>query len=101
MLDLASDLHDTCRLMGHSRHQFYKIRRSFQTFGPDALIDRTPGARPNRVPAEIEAAILDHTLAHPYQGSTRVEQELRLKGRSGVIWWRARRMAASRPSHKA
>ena len=35
---------------------------------------------PNRVPAEIEAAILDHALAHPCHGATRVEQELRLKG---------------------
>ena len=86
LLELASDLDNVskaCKLMGYSRQQFYEIRRNFQTFGADGLIDRTPGARgphPNRVPTEIEAAILDHALAHPCHGATRVEQELRLKG---------------------
>ena len=32
------------------------------------------------MPTEIEAAILDHVLAYPCHGATRVEQELRLKG---------------------
>jgi hypothetical protein len=32
------------------------------------------------VAAEIEAAILDHALAHPCHGALRVEQELRLRG---------------------
>jgi len=32
------------------------------------------------VAQEIETAILDHALEHPCHGSTRVEQELRLKG---------------------
>ena len=53
------------------------------TYGAEGLIDRLPGAKgphPNRVSAEIEQAILDHALAHPCHGSTRVEQELRLKG---------------------
>jgi transposase InsO family protein len=70
-------------MMGYSRQQFYEIRRNFQTYGADGLIDRLPGAKgphPNRVAAEIEAAILDHALAHPCHGATRVEQELRLKG---------------------
>jgi hypothetical protein len=42
-----------------------------------------PGAKwphPNRVAAEIETAILNHALEHPYHGAMRVEQELRLKG---------------------
>jgi transposase InsO family protein len=86
LLELATDLDNVskaCKLMGYSRQQFYEIRRNFQTFGADGLIDRTPGARgphPNRVPPEIETAILDHALANPCHGATRVEQELRLKG---------------------
>lgn len=86
LLDLAKDLDNVskaCKLMGYSRQQFYEIRRNFQTFGADGLVDRIPGARgphPNRVAAEIEAAILDHALDHPCHGPTRVEQELRLKG---------------------
>jgi len=68
LLELASDLDNVskaCRLMGYSRHQFCEIRWNFQTFVAPGLIDRAPGARgphPNRVPIEIEAAILDHAL---------------------------------------
>ena len=86
LLDLAKDLDNVskaCRLMGYSRQQFYEIRRNFQTYGAEGLVDRLPGARgphTNRVPAEIEKAILDHALQHPCHGATRVEQELRLKG---------------------
>jgi transposase InsO family protein len=86
LLELASDLANVsraCKLMGYSRQQFYEIRRNFQTYGAEGLIDRLPGARgphPNRVSAEIEQAVLDHALVHPCHGAVRVEQELRLKG---------------------
>ena len=86
LLTLAKELENVsraCKVMGYSRQQFYEIRRNFQTYGADGLIDRLPGPRgphPNRVPAEIESAILDHALAHPCHGALRVEQELRLQG---------------------
>jgi transposase InsO family protein len=86
LLELAAELSNVskaCKVMGYSRQQFYEIRRNFQTYGAEGLIDRLPGAKgphPNRVSAEIETAVLDHALAHPCHGSTRVEQELRLKG---------------------
>jgi hypothetical protein len=86
LLQLAQDLENVsraCKVMGYSRQQFYEIRRNFQTYGAEGLLDRLPGAKgphPNRLPAEIETAILDHALDHPCHGSTRVEQELRLKG---------------------
>lgn len=63
LLDLAKELSNVsraCKVMGYSRQQFYEIRRNFQTYGADGLIDRLPGAKgphPNRVPAEIEKAI--------------------------------------------
>jgi transposase InsO family protein len=86
LLELASELSNVsraCKVMGYSRQQFYEIRRNFQTYGAEGLIDRLPGAKgphPNRVPAEIEQAVLDHALVHPCHGALRVEQELRLKG---------------------
>ena len=86
LLELASDLGNVskaCRVMGYSRQQFYEIRRNFQTYGADGLIDRLPGPKgphPNRVAAEIETAILDHALAHPCHGPMRVAQELVLRG---------------------
>lgn len=86
LLELAADLSNVsraCKVMGYSRQQFYEIRRNFQTYGAEGLIDRLPGARgphPNRVSAEIEQAVLDHALVHPCHGAVRVEQELRLTG---------------------
>src|SRR5215470_6974822 len=86
LLELASDLGNVskaCRVMGYSRQQFYEIRRNFQTYGADGLLDRLPGAKgphPNRVAAEFETAILDHALAHPCHGPMRVAQELVLRG---------------------
>jgi transposase InsO family protein len=86
LLELASDLGNVskaCKVMGYSRQQFYEIRRNFQTYGADGLIDRLPGPRgphPNRVSADIEQAVLDHALAHPCHGPMRVAQELVLGG---------------------
>jgi transposase InsO family protein len=86
LLELATELGNVskaCRVMGYSRQQFYEIRRNFQTFGAEGLLDRLPGARgphPNRVAAEIETAILDHALTHPCHGPVRVAQELMLRG---------------------
>jgi transposase InsO family protein len=86
LLELAADLGNVskaCKLIGYSRQQFYEIRRNFQTYGADGLIDRLPGPRgphPNRLPEPIEQAILDHALAHPCHGPMRVAHELALQG---------------------
>ena len=86
LLELASDLGNVskaCKLIGYSRQQFYEIRRNYQTFGAEGLVDKVKGPRgphPNRLPAEIEQAILDHALEHPTHGPMRVAHELALRG---------------------
>jgi transposase InsO family protein len=86
LLELASDLSNVskaCRMMGYSRQQFYEIRRNFQTFGAEGLLDRLPGPKgphPNRVEADVEEAILDYCLLNPTSGCLRVAQELALNG---------------------
>ena len=48
LLELASELDNVskaCKVMGYSRQQFYEIRRNFQTYGSEGLIDRLPGPR--------------------------------------------------------
>jgi transposase InsO family protein len=86
LLQVAQELGNVskaCRMMGYSRQQFYEIRRNYQTFGAEGLIDRLPGARgphPNRVSDEVEKAILDHGLEHPTHGAQRVADELLLQG---------------------
>ena len=74
LLELATELGNVskaCKIMGYSRQQFYEIRRNFQTFGLEGLLDRLPGARgphPNRVDEAVEAAILDNSLSQPTHG---------------------------------
>lgn len=86
LLELAKDLQNVskaCKVMGYSRQQFYEIRRNYQTFGSEGLVDKLPGPRgphPNRVNEEIETAILEHSLAFPTHGPVRVAQELALRG---------------------
>ncbi|PSJ20573.1 IS481 family transposase, partial [Halomonas sp. ND22Bw] len=86
LLELAKDLQNVskaCKIMGYSRQQFYEIRRNYQTFGSEGLVDKLPGPRgphPNRVSEEIETAILEHSLAFPTHGPVRVAQELALHG---------------------
>ena len=100
LLELAGQLGNVsraCRIVGYSRQQFYEIRRNFQTYGADGLLDRIAGPRnphPNRVGEDVEKAILDHCLAHPCHGALRVANELALAGiqvsSSGVrgVWSR-------------
>lgn len=88
MLELAGELGNVsraCKIMGYSRTQFYEIRRNFQTYGADGLLDRLPGARgphPNRVSDEIEQAVLDYSLKYPSHGCLRVAQDLVLSGKN-------------------
>lgn len=100
LLQLAQELNNVsraCRIVGYSRQQFYEIRRNYQLYGADGLIDRLPGPKgphPNRVGEEVEKAILDHSMQYPTHGCTRVAQELALSGievsSSGVrgVWMR-------------
>lgn len=86
LLELAADLSNVskaCKIMGYSRQQFYEIRRNYQTFGSDGLVDRLPGARgphPNRVDEAVEKAILEYCLKHPTHGPVRVANQLVLQG---------------------
>lgn len=86
LLELAVELNNVskaCQLMGYSRQQFYEIRRNYQTYGAEGLLDRLPGAKgphPNRVDDTVEQAILEYSLHHPAHGPLRVAQQLTLHG---------------------
>ena len=100
LLQLSQELGNVsraCKIMGYSRQQFYEIRRNFQVYGAQGLIDRLPGPKgphPNRVAQEIEDAILAFSLEHPSAGAQRTADELVLRGvqvsSSGVrgVWSR-------------
>lgn len=86
LLELATELNNVskaCKIMGYSRQQFYEIRRNFQTYGSQGLLDRLPGPKgphPNRVDEAVEKAILDYSLKSPTHGPLRVAQQLALQG---------------------
>ena len=86
LLELAEELGNVskaCKLVGYSRQQFYEIRRNYQTYGAQGLLDKLPGAKnphPNRVSERIEKAILDYSLKNPSHGCVRVSQQLSLMG---------------------
>jgi transposase InsO family protein len=86
LLELANELSNVskaCRVMGYSRQQFYEIRRNFQLYGAEGLLDRLPGCRnphPNRLAPEVENAILDYSLEQPGHGCLKVAQQLALRG---------------------
>jgi transposase InsO family protein len=86
LLQIAAELENVskaCRIMGYSRQQFYEIRRNYQLYGADGLLDRLPGAKsphPNRVDKEVEKGILNYSLEYPTHGCLRVAQQLALKG---------------------
>jgi transposase InsO family protein len=100
LLELAQEMDNVskaCLIMGYSRQQFYEIRRNFQTYGSEGLLDKIPGAigpHPNRVPDEVEKAILEYSLIYPTHGCLKVAQQLSLKGvnvsSGGVrgVWFR-------------
>jgi transposase InsO family protein len=99
-----SNVSKACKIMGYSRQQFYEIRRNYQIYGADGLIDRLPGPKgphPNRVDKAIEKAILDYSLNHPTHGCLRVAQQLALEGvqvsSGGVrgVWSRKKLMTKS------
>ena len=86
LLELAADLGNVskaCKVMGYSRQQFYEIRRNYQTYGSQGLVDRLPGPRnphPNRVSEEVEKAVLSYSLDYPTHGPVRVANQLVLQG---------------------
>lgn len=86
LLQLANELNNVskaCKIVGYSREQFYEIRRNYQTFGADGLLDKLPGTRaphPNRVCPEVEKAIMTYSIENPSHGSLRVAQSLSLQG---------------------
>lgn len=86
LLELANELDNVskaCKIMGYSRQQFYEIRRNYQTYGAQGLLDKLPGTRgphPNRISEEIEKQIMDYSLHNPSHGCLRTAQQLNLKG---------------------
>jgi transposase len=100
LLDLAEELKnvsEACRIMRVSRDTFYRVKNAYEEEGMDGLREKTrrkPNLR-NRVPSEVESAVLAYSLEHPTHGQVRVSDELRRQdvwvspGGVRCIWLRA------------
>jgi hypothetical protein len=83
LLELAAEMNNVSKgqIMGYSLQQFYEIRRNYQTYGAQGLIDRLPGPKgphPNRVDESVEQAILECSLHKPTHDPLRVAQQVTL-----------------------
>jgi len=99
VLELAKQLGNVsqaCKTMGYSRDTFYRFKSLYETGGEEALMDlsrRKPNEK-NRVPKDIEEAVISLAIENPALGQVRASQELLQRGimvsSSGIrsIWLR-------------
>lgn len=85
LLELASylkNVSEACRVMGYSRDTFYRVRNAYEEGGLDALKEKTrrvPNLK-NRIPEDVERAVVELALENPSLVQVRVSDALRQEG---------------------
>jgi len=85
LLELANylkNVSEACRVMGYSRDTFYRVRKAYEDGGIEALKEKSKRKANirNRVPEQVEQAVLEMAFEEPAYGQKRVSDELRQRG---------------------
>ncbi len=86
LLELAKQLgnvSEACKTFGYSRDTFYRYSDLYEKGGEEALKEISRKGRPqtkNRVPDNVEKAVIDIAIEFPAYGQLRASNELRKQG---------------------